>query len=322
MGGPWEQEAGDDYVALRDQPYLPLYVQDFLTDEKLTECSAESTGVYIRLMCLMHKSEDYGTILLKQKDKQTGKQVSDFAIKLVRQMPYDADTIERSLAELLEEEVIGISGDVLFQKRMVKDGKLSDIRASAGKKGGRKKAESDFANRFANGFAKAKSVANTESEIESEYEDEIITESEGDVEKRDTSPRAGASVYAARFDEFWAAYPKRVGKGAAQKSWAKIKPSAALHKKILAAIADGKESEEWSREGGRFIPNPSTWLNQSRWEDELTKKGDSTHGTDERGRHTRPGGPGSNQPGAFNPDGFAGFKNALDRYDDLPDETE
>ena len=43
-------------MALRDQPYLPLYVQDFLTDEKLAECSAMATGVYIRLMCIMHKS--------------------------------------------------------------------------------------------------------------------------------------------------------------------------------------------------------------------------------------------------------------------------
>ena len=39
-------------MALRDQPYLPLYVLDFLVDEKLAYCSAESTGVYIRLMCM------------------------------------------------------------------------------------------------------------------------------------------------------------------------------------------------------------------------------------------------------------------------------
>ena len=44
-------------MALREQPYLPLYVQDFLTDEKLNECSAESTGVYIRLMCIMDKAQ-------------------------------------------------------------------------------------------------------------------------------------------------------------------------------------------------------------------------------------------------------------------------
>jgi len=123
-------------MALRDQPYLPLYVQDFMTDEKLKECSAESIGVYIMLMCLMHKMEEYGTVLLKQKYKQTGKQVPDFAKQLARQMHFDEATIERALIELLDEKVISIEDDVLFQKRMVRDGKLSDTRAFAGKKGG------------------------------------------------------------------------------------------------------------------------------------------------------------------------------------------
>jgi len=106
-----------------------------MTDEKLIECSAESTGVYIRLMCLMHKSADYGTILLKQKDKQTGDFVTDFAIKLSRQMPYDIDVIARSLKELIEEKVISVEGDVLRQKRMVKDAEKSDNKAQSGKKG-------------------------------------------------------------------------------------------------------------------------------------------------------------------------------------------
>jgi len=55
-------------MALRDQPYLPLYVQDIMTDEKLNECSAASHGIYIKgIMCLMHKSETYGKIMLKHK---------------------------------------------------------------------------------------------------------------------------------------------------------------------------------------------------------------------------------------------------------------
>jgi len=57
-------------MALRDQPYLPLYVQDYLTDEKLNECSPATQGVYIKLLCVLHKMEEYGTILLKQKRKQ------------------------------------------------------------------------------------------------------------------------------------------------------------------------------------------------------------------------------------------------------------
>lgn len=154
-------------MALRDQPYLPLYVQDFLTDEKLCECSAESTGVYIRLLCILHKSEEYGKILLKQKDKLNGKQTFNFASKLLRQMPYPIEIIEKALKELLEEGVINIDGDYLYQKRMVKDNDISLKRAESGKKGGQK-------TQFASHFAKANNQAN--SEYEDEYENETVNE--------------------------------------------------------------------------------------------------------------------------------------------------
>ncbi|MDR2513878.1 MAG: hypothetical protein LBD02_01570 [Christensenellaceae bacterium] len=72
------------------------------------------------------------------------------------------------------------------------------------------------------------------------------------------------------FDEFWASYPKKVGKEAARKAWNRIKPDKALRERIAAAIATAKESQQWNRENGRFIPNPATWLNQGRWDDEYT----------------------------------------------------
>lgn len=85
----------------------------------------------------------------------------------------------------------------------------------------------------------------------------------------DESAPTHSNKQADRFDAFWSAYPRRVGKEAARKSWTKIKPSEELFQKILAAIAVAKQSEQWCRENGRFIPNPATWLNQGRWDDEL-----------------------------------------------------
>ena len=72
-----------------------------------------------------------------------------------------------------------------------------------------------------------------------------------------------------RFEEFWDAYPRKVGKGAAEKAYSKIKPDDALQERILDAVDAAKQSFNWQAEGGRFIPNPATWLNQRRWEDEL-----------------------------------------------------
>lgn len=71
------------------------------------------------------------------------------------------------------------------------------------------------------------------------------------------------------FEKFWAAYPKKVGKGAAERAWAKLGRNAELAEKILQAVKQARLSVEWQREGGRFIPNPATWLNEKRWEDAL-----------------------------------------------------
>lgn len=174
-------------MALRNQPYLPLYVQDFLTDEKLIECSAKATGVYIRIMCILHKNDDYGCILLKQKDKQTSSNIKNFAIKLAKQLPYDLEEIESSLIELIDEKVLILEDDLLYQKRMRKDGNLSDKRAKAGLKGANKK----NANSFAKDFAMANNAANNEAKhlANSEYENEIENEYENDINKKEKSKR-------------------------------------------------------------------------------------------------------------------------------------
>lgn len=123
-------------MALKDQPYFPLYVHDIMADEKLIECSAETHGVYLRLLCLLHKEEDYGSIKLKAKYKQTESKIEAFACLLERRMPFSFDEINRSLSELIEYDVIQFNGEKLSQKRMVKDGDVSVKRARAGAIGG------------------------------------------------------------------------------------------------------------------------------------------------------------------------------------------
>lgn len=83
-----------------------------------------------------------------------------------------------------------------------------------------------------------------------------------------SSPPTGSDVYAERFAEFWKAYPKKVGKEAARKAFMKVKPSADLLQRMLEAIKEQKASDQWKRDNGQYIPNPATWLNQGRWDDE------------------------------------------------------
>jgi hypothetical protein len=53
----------------------------------------------------MHKSDEYGTILLKQKDKQTDNQIKNFALKLVKHLPFTIEVIELALQELFDEGI-------------------------------------------------------------------------------------------------------------------------------------------------------------------------------------------------------------------------
>ena len=92
-----------------------------------------------------------------------------------------------------------------------------------------------------------------------------------DIDKDNTpKPPKGAEVYAERFCIFWDAFPKKVGKTAAEKAFKKIQPSAELLQKMLEAIKAQKQSEQWARDGGQFIPHPATWLNRGQWDDEIT----------------------------------------------------
>lgn len=70
------------------------------------------------------------------------------------------------------------------------------------------------------------------------------------------------------FLKFYDAYPKKEAKSEAEKSFLKINPDEILLGKMLTAISWQSKTEKWQKENGKYIPMPSTWLNQRRWEDE------------------------------------------------------
>jgi hypothetical protein len=75
------------------------------------------------------------------------------------------------------------------------------------------------------------------------------------------------------FEEFFTVYPKKAGKAQAMKAWKDIELDDDLFAKIIKAIKD----QELEKREVKFIPDPSTWLNGKRWEDDLTN-GKSNNG--------------------------------------------
>lgn len=80
-----------------------------------------------------------------------------------------------------------------------------------------------------------------------------------------------------RFNTFWDSYPLKVGKEDARKAFYKISPDDALLTTMLDALEKHKKSSRWTANNGRYIHNPSTWLNQKRWEDELPDENAGAH---------------------------------------------
>lgn len=71
-----------------------------------------------------------------------------------------------------------------------------------------------------------------------------------------------------RFAEFWAAYPNRVSKPRAIEAYRNALESGTDHETIMEGLKRWKDSSQWMRDDGEFIPNPSTWLNDERWADD------------------------------------------------------
>ena len=70
------------------------------------------------------------------------------------------------------------------------------------------------------------------------------------------------------FHEFWNVYPKKIGKADAEKKWINKKPNI---DQVMIALTWQIASDQWNKNDGEFIPNPSTYINQERWNDEKPK---------------------------------------------------
>ena len=83
--------------------------------------------------------------------------------------------------------------------------------------------------------------------------------------KEDYNPPTPLKGECDGFEQFWLVYPKKISKQKAVRAWRKIKGTEIVA--ILTSVETWNKTEQWRREGGRFIPYPATFLNDRRWED-------------------------------------------------------
>jgi hypothetical protein len=69
------------------------------------------------------------------------------------------------------------------------------------------------------------------------------------------------------FDELFSIYPNQDNRMKAERRYARLAPTAAQQQTMRSAIEAQRLSKRWTKDGGEFVPEFSTWLRNERWRD-------------------------------------------------------
>lgn len=118
-------------------------------------------------------------------------------------------------------------------------------------------------------FVKRQETNLTEAERSKRYRSKSRDERHARVDKirEDKKRKEQTRKEETGFELFWSCYPKKTAKVAARKAWGKIEFDEV--QAVVEGVEMWKRTDQWKKDNGQFIPHPSTFLNQRRWEDEL-----------------------------------------------------
>jgi hypothetical protein len=118
------------------KPWAKWFWQDYESDTGLRASSLAAQGLWMRMLSIMAKSKSVG-MLLDGESKMESKTLA----KLVGE---EHPIVDALLDELKAHAVYSQTLDgIIFNRRMERDGHLSEIRSTAGRKGGRPKKQNE-----------------------------------------------------------------------------------------------------------------------------------------------------------------------------------
>ncbi len=86
------------------------------------------------------------------------------------------------------------------------------------------------------------------------------------------------------FSEWWAAYPRKIGKRQAERSYKAALKAGATPEELLESLEAHKQHWRLANTETRYIKHPATWLNAGSWMDELTSDLPAANPEEERRR--------------------------------------
>lgn len=214
------------------QPYFPFYPGDWLRDP-VSGCSVAAQGLWLRILMVMHDSERKGYLCTNGLPTPSE--------QVARRCGLSQEQYESLFAELEQAGVPRRTNDgVVFNRRMVEDARLSSERSRVGTIGGKQSASK----RSSKPSSKA-----------------LINENEDERESK--------AVLTEQIEQIYQQYPNKVGKPAATKAIRSQIENGAVPAFLLERVMAYAEAvARWPEEEKRFVPNPSTWFNQQRFNDD------------------------------------------------------
>jgi len=219
-------------------PAMQFYVSDWKNDNGLALCSYTVKGLWIDLICFLHEADEYGKFVLN------GSILTQNEIrKLTKMSPKKFNFAWHTLTEygIVKRQENG----AYYSGRMVKDWALRSLRIAYGKQGG----NPDLVNPKVN-------------------QNETSPLNQKETPSSPSSSSSSSSIIntlARDFELFYEAYPKKRSKGVAERAFKKVGVPLNV---LLEALGKQKNSSDWKKENGKYIPYPASWLNARGWEDE------------------------------------------------------
>jgi hypothetical protein len=249
----------------RSDPKLCALISDY---------GSAGYGIFWVIIEILHEEKD-NTILYK-----------DYVIKsIAKQSGAELEQVKEIIKSCIDEyELLKLKDDIIYSERVIRNttkrAEIVEKKRNAGRKSAEARKENNptpVEHKSTKSNTCSTPVQHKSTGVEHNATKETkLKETKGNKikgnKKTSSSDDGENKITINDFEKFWELYPRKDYEGKARTKWENICTQKTWDKKrptfrvIKRALLKQKETVQW--QDVKYIPLPTTWLNQSRWKDD------------------------------------------------------